>query len=172
MVPPRLETRTAELLDVLDADIRHLEGTLSYLNTLRTLLIRRADPGLAQLLDDIRQQGQMREENEQKRQRLRRELAADLGCREGDLTLSRLQDEWAGREMGAALRQRQDRLRSLTGQLKREHALTVLLLRDCARLNRSLLRVFLGSGGRGGTMYNPTGVEAHQAAPALMSLKM
>lgn len=175
---PTIKARTAELLEVLDADIRHLDSMLARLNTLRTLLIRRDDPALEQLLYDIRLHAEAHEANEQKRQRLRRELAADLGCREGDLTLSRLQKELAGfatrdgLDVQAALADRQARLRSLTEQLKREHALTMLLLRDAQRLNRSLLCAFLGSAGRGGMTYGPAGIEKHQTAAALISMKL
>jgi hypothetical protein len=171
MMSPKTETRMADLVEVLDADIRHLKSMLSGLNTLRALLIRREDRALEHLLDDIRQQAQAHKMNEQKRQQLRRELAADLGCRAGDLTLTRLATG-AGLDLRAALAQRQDRLRALAGQLKHEHTLTALLLRDCAQLNRSLLRAFFGSCGRGGTMYSPTGAEKHGTAAALMSMKL
>ena len=66
---------------------------------------------------------------------------------------------------------RQARLRSLAAQLKREHALTALLLRDVARFNRSLLRVFLGSAGRGGATYSPTGATHATPMAALMSIQ-
>jgi hypothetical protein len=218
MVPPMMERKIPALLEVLDADIRHLESALSGLDTLRTLLIKREDAALEQLLAGIVQQAEAYRANEQRRQQLRRELASDLGWAEGDLTLSRLQSVLSGgvapdaqpgrpapkgrcapgalragavprppaireqpRSEGplrvrldarVALAERQARLRSLTAQLKREHALTVLLLRDCARLNRSLLKAFLGSGGRGGALYNPTGTEKRPAGAALISMKL
>jgi hypothetical protein len=179
MVSPTIEVKIAALVDVLDEDIRHLESALSRLDTLRTLLVKREDDALEKLLGDIRQQTDVYRANDQKRQQLRRDLAMDLGCTEGDLTLSKLQGELAGqtradvpRYGGAALADRQARLRSLAAQLKREYTLTVLLLRDCTRFNRSLLRAFLGSGGRGGATYSPTGAEKHQAGAALMSMKL
>ena len=179
MVLPTIEVKMAALADVLDEDIRHLESTLSRLDTLRTLLVKREDDALEKLLGDIRQQTDAYRANEQKRQQLRRDLAMDLGCTEGDLTLSKLRGELAGQtrpeaqhRCGATLADRQARLRSLAAQLKREYTLTVLLLRDCTRFNRSLLRAFLGLGGRGGATYSPTGAEKYQTGAALMSMKL
>jgi hypothetical protein len=109
--------------------------------------------------------------NEQRRQQLRRELAADLGCAECDMTLSRLQQELAG-PIRAAVASRQSRLRSLAVHLKREHALTALLLRDCVRFNRSLLQILLGSAGRGLATYSPTGAARREGSATLMNLQL
>ena len=43
MTLPTVETKVEALLDVLDQDIRHIEATLSRLDVLRTLLIKRDD---------------------------------------------------------------------------------------------------------------------------------
>jgi hypothetical protein len=178
MVSAIIESKIAALLEVLDEDVRHLENALSRLDLLRSLLIRRESAALEQLLDDIRQQAEAHRAIEQKRQQLRQDLALDLDCTEGELTLSRLRKELTGpacsdtqRRCGAAVAERQARLRSLAAQVRREHTLTALLLRDCARLNRSLLRVFLESGGRGCATYSPTGTARHDAHAALMSIQ-
>ncbi len=178
MVSPTGESKIMVLLEVLDEDIRHLENALSRLDLLRSLLIRRENAALEQLLSDIQQQAESYRAIEQKRQQLRKDLAADLDCTEGELTLSRLRKELTGptcseaqRRCGAAVADRQARLRSLAAQLKREHSLTALLLRDCARFNRSLLRVFLESGGRGCATYTPTGTTQRDTKAALMSIQ-
>jgi hypothetical protein len=178
MVSPMVESKTAALLDVLHEDIRHLESALSRLDLLRSLLIRRENAALEQLLGDIQQQAETYRAIEQKRQQLRNDLALALGCTEGELTLSRLRKELSGptcseaqRRSGAAVAERQARLRSLAAQLKREHTLTALLLRDCARFNRSLLRVFLGSAGRGCATYSPTGATQRGTGAPLMSIQ-
>jgi hypothetical protein len=113
----------------------------------------------------------------QKRQRFAR-TGLDLGCTEGELTLSRLRKELtaptcseAQRRCAAAVADRQARLRSLAAQVKREHSMTALLLREAARFNQSLLRVFLGSAGRGCATYSPTGATQHNSAAALMSIQ-
>jgi hypothetical protein len=178
MMSPATETRMAALLDVLDEDIRHLEYTLSRLDTLRALLIKKEDAALRRLLEEIRRRAETYQANEQKRQQLRRDLAADLGCPPGEVTLSQLVTELSGstcpdavRRYGAAVADRQARLRSLAARLKREYTLTVLLVRDCVRFNRSLLAVFFGSGGRG-TTYSPTGAARPPADAALMNMKL
>ncbi len=178
MVSPTVESKITALLEVLDRDVRHLEVALSRLDLLRSLLIRRDNAALEQLLGDIRAQVEAYGVIEQERQHLRRDLALELGCTESELTLSRLKTELTGpacseaqRRRGAAVAQRQARLRSLAGQLRREYTLTGLLLRDVARLNRSLLRAFLGSGGRGCATYSPTGAAQRDPAAALMSIQ-
>jgi len=185
MISPAAENRIAVLLDVLDEDIRHLEHTLSGLDTLRSLLIKREDAALHGLLEDIHRQAETHKANEQKRQQLRRDLAADLGCAEGDVTLSRLAAElshrvtdapptargWDALDPGAAVADRQVRLRFLAAQLKREYTLTVLLVQDCLRFNRSLMQIFFPSGGRGGATYSPTGAAKHDIGTMLLSMQ-
>lgn len=178
MVSPTVENKVTALLEVLEADARHLESALSRLDLLRSLLIRRENAALEQLLGDIHQQAEAYRAIEQRRQQLRKDLALDLGCTEDELTLSRLRRELTAptcsetqRRCAAAVADRQARLRSLAAQVRREHSLTALLLHECARFNRSLLRVFLGSAGRGCATYNPTGATQHDAAAALMSIQ-
>lgn len=167
---PATETKITALLDVLDADIRHVEMVLSRLDALRGLLIKRDDGGLECLLEDIQRQSEARLANEQKRQTLRGELAAELGCRGEELTLSVLRGKLAGPSR-SALAERQTRLKTLVEQLKREHTLTTLLIADCARFNRSLMRAFLGLTGRGSMMYGPSGAAQPQGGAALMNLQ-
>jgi hypothetical protein len=163
------QVKVAALLEVLDEDIRHVESTMSRLNALRALLLKREDAALQKLLEEVRGHAEPYQANERKREQLRKDLAVDLGCEESALTLSKLAGEFAGHALGVALADRQARLRSLTAQLKREHTLTVLLVRDCIRFNRSLLHVFLGSGG-GGATYGATGATKHESNGTLMSL--
>ena len=178
MVSSRIEIKIAALLEVLDKDVRHLEVALARLDLLRSLLIRRDNAALEQLLGDIHEQAEAYRAIEQQRQQLRRDLALELGCPESELTLSRLRRELTGptcseaqRRRGEAVAERQARLRSLAAQLRREYTLTELLLRDAARFNRSLLRVLLGSGGRGCATYSPTGAAQRDPGAALMSIQ-
>ena len=171
MTSPTVESKIAALLSVLEEDIRHVEAALSRLDSLRTLLVKRDDAALEALLGDISRQAETHTAHEQQRQRLRRELAAELGCNEDDLTLSKLRTELTG-QTRAAVTERQTQLKSLTARLKREHALTALLVQDCARFNRSLLRAFFGSAGRGGMTYSPNGVAKHKTDAGLVSLRL
>jgi hypothetical protein len=163
--------RVVALLGVLDEDIRHVETTLLRLDTLRGLLIKRDDGALEKLLEEIHRQSETYAATERRRLELRRELAADLGCPERDLTVSELLTRLTGPDR-AALAERQMRLKILIAQLKREHALTSLLISDCAKFNRSLLRVFFGPAGKTGTTYSPTGAAQHPTGVALLNMQL
>jgi hypothetical protein len=167
---PKLDDQVSELLSVLDEEVGHIEAALIRLDTLRTLLIKRDDTALAKLLEDIHRQGETHAATERKRQTLRDDLAKNLGWNRSDLTLSRLQAHLA--EPGrTALARRQRRLHALIGQLRREHTLTVLLLSDCAKFNRSLLRAFFGPAAGAGTTYSPTGAAQHAAGTTLLNMQ-
>jgi len=163
--------KTDELLAVLDEDIRHLEKALSQLDALRGMLIRRDEAELDRLLMEIRREGQAYAANEYRRQHLRMELARVLGCEHGRLTLSTLQAALPDARR-ASVAQRQARLASLVGRLKREYALTVMLVSDFARFNRSLMATLVGSGGKGAVTYTPSGVAQHGVGKTLMSLQL
>jgi hypothetical protein len=165
------ERRIDVLLHVLDEDIRHVEAVLTRLDTLRTLLLKRDDKGLENLLEEIRQQADTYAAHEQKRQVLRGELAAELGCRPNDLTLSKLKGQLSGPHR-TALAERQTRLRALIAQLQREHMLTTLLIADCARFNRALRRALFGLLGHENVTYRPTGAAQPQGGASLMSLQL
>jgi len=168
---PETQARVAALLDVLDEDIRHIEASLLRLDSLRGLLIKRDDAALQKLLEEIHEQGQAYAATECRRQELRRELAADLGLPQGDLTLSDLLARLTGPDR-ASVAERQARLKVLVARLKHEHALTSRLVADCARFNRSLLHIFLGPAGKTGTTYSPSGAAKHAAGAALLNMQL
>lgn len=167
---PGTQARVTAMLGVLDEDIRHVEATLLRLDTLRGLLIKRDDGALERLLEEIHRQGETYAATECRRQELRRGLAADLGCRASDVTLSGLLTRLKGQDR-TALAERQTRLKVLVAQLNREHTLTRLLIADCAKFNRSLLRVFFGPAGKTGTTYSPTGAPKHPTGTALLNMQ-
>lgn len=171
MMLPAMDTRIDVLLEVLDRDIRHIETTLSRLDTLRTLLVKRDDGRLERLLDDIRRQAERYSANEQERQALRRDLAAALGCGESELTLSKLGSHLSQRHR-AAMAERQGRLKSLVARLRHEYTLTSALISDCARFNRALVQVLFGSSGNGTMTYGASGATKHRTDAALMSLRL
>ena len=171
MTSEPIESRVDALLVVLDEEIQHGETTLGQLEALRTLLIQRDALALEALLRDLRDQGQAREETERRRQALRRELAAALGCDVKALTLSTLQGVLSDPRR-AALGDRQRRLRAQISLLEREYAATHALVSDCARFNRSLMRVFFGAAGDRETTYGATGAARHQTGAGMVSLHL
>ncbi len=171
MMSDSIETKVDALLTVLDEDIRHAETTVGLLDALRSLLIKRDDEGLEQLLRDLRDRAQTYERTEDRRQALRRELAGELGCDPTKMTLSILKRQLSGTRR-AAVADRQMQLRSWLGRLKREYALTQKLVADCARFNRSLMRVFFGVDGESKTTYGATGAVKHQPGMGMVSLQL
>jgi len=171
MTSSAVETNVERLLGVLDGDIRHLETTLVQLDALRGLLIKRDDAALEQLLAEIRGRTDAYAANEQARQMLRADLALALGCDAGRLTLSNLQS-MLPEPQRTAVAARQKRLGSLIVELKREYTLTAVLVSDCARFNRTLVRAFFGTGSQAGVLYNPSGQARQQTSATLMSLQL
>jgi hypothetical protein len=170
MTPSVVETNVQRLLAVLDEDVCHLQTTLSQLDLLRTLLIKRDDMALEKLLGEIRCQAEEYAANERLRQSLRTGLAQALGWEGGRLTLSALRAVLP-EPPRTAVAARQERLKSLVARLHREYTLTAALVSDCARFNRMLLRTFLGSAGQWGVTYCPNGAARPQANTATMSLQ-
>lgn len=170
-LPPEIREKMTALLGVLDEDIQHIEATLLRLDLLRGLLIKRDDKALEKLLAEIQTQGETYVATESKRQELRQEMAMALGLQERDLTLSELV-ACVGREDGAALAQRQIRLKNLIARLQREHKATALLIADCAKFNRSLLRIFFGPAVKTGPTYSAAGVVRHPTGTAVLNMQL
>lgn len=170
MTARAIETKVDALLAVLDDDIRHTEDTVAQLDTLRTLLVKRDDAALEQLLRQLREQGQTQGLREQRRQALCRELAGMLGCGTKSLTLSVLQTALSGPQR-AAVADRQSRLKAQIAHLKREYRLTHALVIDCARFNRSLMHVFFGPESNRQTTYGATGQARHRNDMTMVNLQ-
>jgi hypothetical protein len=157
-----------ELNEVLDQEQRRVEHTLTELDDLRSAVIRRDEAGLQELFSRISARQNDFSQLDQRRQRLRQRLADWIGCDLNRLNLTRL-IRGVPAEQGEALRQRQQHLYKRVRQLKMEHHLTGLLLADCARLNRTLLRAMLGGIG---DSYNAQGRSSWQVQDRLVSVQM
>jgi hypothetical protein len=169
MISSLAETKVDALLTALDEDIRNSESTLSRLDVLRSLIIKRDDAALEQLLHDLHHEAESRAAGTQRREGIRRGLAAELGCDIRVITLSALKQMLSGPRR-QAVADRQVRLKSLIVQLKREYALTTALVADCARFNRTLMRMFFGLDVKGKTTYNAQGAVSRQADANLVNL--
>jgi hypothetical protein len=167
---PSIECKVDELLAVLDKDIRHVRASLSRLDELRGMVVKRDPAALGGLLEEIREQTQEYSQNESARESMRRELAGALGCEVGDMTLSRLEsvlDDGKRIEVG----QRKSLLRSLTDKLKTEHMRTAMLLSDCARFNSTLLSGILELGNARATTYGADGTARSQGGSVFVSME-
>jgi hypothetical protein len=171
MTSPAVKKKVEQLLAVLDKDIRHIEMTLSQLDALRSLLIKRDDAALERLLGEIRDRAETDAANQQTRQMIRADLARAIGCGDDPLTLSKLQAALS-EDQQAAVAARQERLKSLIVELNRQYTLTAVLVSDCSRFNRMLLRTFLGQSGHSGVVYSPNGASRQQISTAVMNLQL
>lgn len=166
-----LEGMVEKLLTVLDEDIGHLENTISTLNELRSLVIKRDDTGLAKLFEDVEAKVTNHAANESKRQSIRRELADALGykCAE-EVTLSRLEAALPA-ETTAQVVHRRTKLQSLVSELKKEYSATVLLMADCSRFNRLLLESIFALNRSGAITYEADGTTRRQSDGGLVNLR-
>jgi len=160
-----------ELMAVLDRDIEHIQQSLSRLNKLRSLVVKRDETSLARLLESIQDETNSYTSNESRRRSIRKKLAVALDCKLEQLTLSRLEEILPG-ERKTQVATRKAKLRSLTEELKKERLSTALLLSDCARFNSLLLKSIFDLGSTGTVIYNSSGATMRQADTAFVNLQL
>jgi len=166
-----IEDRVDDLLIVLDKDIQHIQESLSRLNELRTLVIKRDDVALGKLLEEIRAEAGSFTANELKRWSIREGLAVALGCNFEQMTLSRL-ETILPEEKRVQAAERKTKLRSLTEELKKEHLSTAMLLSECARFNNMLLKSIFDFGNKGTLVYSSRGTASRHSDGAFVSLQL
>lgn len=165
-----IEDKVDELLVVLDEDIENIQKNLSRLNELRSLVIKHDDAALSKLLENIQAQADSNLRHELKRQSIRRELANALGYDIEQMTLSTL-EVILPKEKQEQVTRKKSKLTSLIEELKKEHLSTVLLLSDCARFNRSLLKSVFNLGNTGTVYYGSNGASKEQPDMAFVNLQ-
>ena len=166
-----IEDKIDELLAVLDTDIRHIQQNLSYLNELRSYVIKRDDAALSKLLELIRGRSDSYQSNELKRQSVRKELAGALGWSLEQVTLTALVSGLS-REKREQVTRKKEELSSLIKDLKKEHLSTALLLSECARINRMLLKEIFNLGNSGTVYYGSNGAAKRQSDMAFVNLQL
>jgi hypothetical protein len=159
-----------QLIVILDRDIRHLEDNIAILDQLRRLVVKQDNAALSQLLESIQSETKNYRENELKRQALRKELAVMFGCSIEQTTLSRIEGHLA-QEKRIEIVKRKSKLRTLAGLLKKEYLSTQMLLADCARFNRMLLKNIFEAGRPESITYSPRGAAQRQADMVFMNLQ-
>jgi hypothetical protein len=166
-----IDDKIDELLAVLDTDIRHIQQNLSYLNELRSYVIKRDDASLSKLLELIRGRSDSYRSQELKRQSVREELADALGWSLEQVTLSALGSSLPKGKREQVTRKR-EQLSSLIQELKKEHLSTALLLSECARINRTLLKEIFNLGNSGTVYYGSNGAAKRQSDMAFVNLQL
>lgn len=166
-----IEDKVDELLLVLDEDIQHIHQSLSRLNELRSLVIKRDDVALGKLLEFIRSDSEGYRNHELKRQSIRKELASALGCGLEQMTLSTLETSLPKEKKGQVA-EKKAKLESLIKELKKEHLSTALLLSECARFNKMLLKGVFNLGNTRTVYYGSNGATKHQSDMAFVNLQL
>jgi sugar-specific transcriptional regulator TrmB len=159
-----------ELLAILDKDIEHIQDSLLRLDKLRSLLIKPNNESLDGLLESIQADSDSYVANETKRQSIRRELAATLGCDVEQMTLSKLEANLEGQQKDQVTGKK-IKLKLLTEELKNEHLSTVMLLSDCAMFNSLLLKTIFDFGRTETVYYNSNGSAKRQSDAAFVNLQ-
>jgi hypothetical protein len=165
-----LYNRVEDLLDVLSQDIQHIEQSLVYLDGLRSMLIKRDEPGLNALLHRIRTETESHTGLEIERQRIRQELAQGLNLDFSALTLSRLAS-LLPEALGQRVSYKRKRLRKLVEQLSQEHLSTAWLLKDFQRFNQALFHAIFNNGRNTTLTYGANGLKQRHAHQNLMNMQ-
>lgn len=160
-----------ELLAVLDKDIQHIQKSLSWLNELRGLVIKRDDTALGKLLQTIQTEADSYTATESQRLSLRKDLADAFGCSVKQVTLSAMEVALP-EEKKVQVKDRKIKLKGLIEELRKEHLSTALLLSDCARFTRQFLKALFDLGGKRTVFYSPNGATRKLTETTFVNMKL
>jgi len=171
MVVLEIEKKVDKLLTCLEVDIQHIKQNISYLNEMRSLIIKRDDIALSKLLETIQETSEVYKDKEKERQSIRRELADFLGCSIEQVTLSKVEENLPEISKNKVIETKEN-LRLFIEELRREYSSTVMLVSECARFNKLLLRSIFELGKTGSFSYDSRGTtRRHDGEAALMNVK-
>ena len=159
-----------ELMKVLDEDILRISSFLQQLDQLRASVIKRDEEALKILLESLNSQNSNYREIEDRRQNIRVRLSKVIGCNVKDVNLTRLGNH-LDTDKQKVVADKQKALKDLVRRLGVEHKATVLLLRECSRLNNMMLRTVLGKS-RMTVTYNRRGNASWEVPGQMVSFKM
>ncbi len=162
--------RVDKLLEVLDADIEHIELSLQWLDDLRCLVVKRDESAMSILLERIRTHSLEYEQIEKQRKVLCIAVAEGIGLDPAGITLSKIEERLSGSRKTAA-GEKKARLRTLAEHLRSRYQSTATLLADCARFNGMLLNGILGSSKSNVVTYRPNGSVGRSGRGALMDIR-
>lgn len=166
-----IEDKVERFLDILGTDIEHVKKSISCIDELRALVIKRDDAALSRLLENIHAESDDYKTHELIRRKMREELAAALDCNPEQVTLTVLQTVLQGETASRAARTRAT-LASLMNELRKEYLSTTLLLSDCAGFNKLLLRSIFALGKTGTVTYSSKGSPKEHSETAFLNLQL
>lgn len=171
MVVLEIEKKVDKLLACLEVDVQQIKQNISYLNEMRSLIIKRDDIALGKLLETVQEKSEVYKDKEKERQSIRKELADFLGCSIEQITLSKMEESLPETSKNRVIETREN-LRLLIEELRREYSSTVMLVSECARFNKLLLRSIFELGKTGSFSYDSRGTtRRHDGEAALMNVK-
>ena len=156
MVANDIEKQTDEMLGCLDVDIEHIQKNLACLNEMRGLVIKRDDVALQNLLDQIQNGSDSFKEHETKRQMIRKILADSLDCDVSKINLTMLEKELPEAK-SILVREKKEKLKSLIDEFKKEYTSTIILVSECSRFNKMLLKSIFNPGKTSSVYYKANG---------------
>jgi len=160
----------AALLERLEAllaeEARLLDLRRSQLASLSGAIVDRDEEAVERLLEQIERAQELQADTDGRLQALRGELAAAAGRPRAQMRLSALIGCLDGPAAEALGRQRA-RVIDLAGKLQQEHLRAVLLLNECARINRMLLASLMPHC-QTVTTYSPDGTDDWRAGSGLL----
>ena len=139
MAANEIENLVDEMLKCLDVDAEQIRINLSRLNDMRGLVIKRDDTALSKLLESIHSESESYLEHETKRHEIRQKLAKALNCSLETVTLSMLETRLSETKRNQ-VREKRAHLKSLVQDFKKEYASTIILVSECARFNKMLMK--------------------------------
>jgi hypothetical protein len=172
MVVLEIEGKVDKLLTCLDVDIQQIKQNISFLDEMRSLIIKRDDVALGKLLEKVQETSEGYIENETNRHSARKELADFLGVDLEQVTLSKIEESLPDTSKNKVIETR-EHLRLLIEELRKEYSSTIMLVSECARFNRLLLKSIFDLGKAGSCSYDARGTaRRHDADAAMMNLKL
>jgi hypothetical protein len=159
-----------ELMVFLDERTESVRRMLEQLNQLRAAVIRRDEQTLRQMQDILPLAAAQRDQADDRQQQICHAFSGILQCRPDQVNLTRV-GQYLGSEQKAALLGKQRLLRELMNRLSLEHGATEQLLRECERLNRTILEGIIGK--RNQTLtYTPYGQTRREVHQPIISMRM
>jgi hypothetical protein len=166
-----IEEKIDELLNCLEGDIEHIENSLLTLDKLRGFVIKHDKNALGKLLEKARNASTKYRIHERKRQQVRSKLAKLLNCSGKDITLSNLETVVSDQKKGLVV-QTKIKLNTLTRKFLKEYTNTAMLLSECTRFNRLILKSIFNFGNTDAVVYDADGTAKEQNQRAFMDLQL
>lgn len=159
-----------ELNLFMDEQTLQVTETLNRIDMLRAAVIRRDKGALEELSEQVKLQAVQKKQDDMKQQKIQQKLADFCQCSVQEANVSRLCEHLTGQER-QAIQLKQSKLQGLILKLNNECRAAELMLRECVRFNRLLLRSLVGNQNQTQT-YTAQGKEQWSMHWGLMNTKL